>query len=392
MYSIPSLPSRRLLAVQDPIIPIVGELIRANPGTISLGQGMVHYPPPPEVMEAVVRTGSEQSLSHHYGAVEGEPELLDAIYRKLAAENGIEAGPDWTVVVTAGANMGFLNAILAIADPDDEIILLTPFYFNHEMAVRIAGCRPVVVPTSAETHPDVNRIEAALTARTRAVVTISPNNPTGAVYSDGVLREINRLCAMRGLYHIHDEAYEYFRYNGAESGSPGGFLDAARHTISLYSLSKAYGMAGWRIGYMALPSHLRSAVQKIQDTNLICPPRVCQVAALAALRVGRTWCDAHLPSLRAVRTLVLDALGALGDRIEVPSPSGAFYVLLRLRSSLDDMAVVRTLIERHHVAVIPGSTFGAGDSCSLRIAYGALQRETVAEAMRRLVSGLDEIL
>ncbi len=392
MHLVSGLPSRRLQAVQDPIIPIIGDLIRVHPGTISLGQGMVHYPPPPEVMEAVFRATSDGSLSHRYGSVEGETALVDAIHAKLVSENGMKQGTGWTAVVTAGANMGFLNAILAVADPDDEIVLLTPFYFNHEMAVRIAGCRPVLVATTAAHQPDVDRIEAALTDRTRAVVTISPNNPTGAVYSAEVLRHINTLCATRGIYHIHDEAYEYFLHGAVHAVSPGSLPDAERHTISLYSLSKAYGMAGWRIGYMVIPSHLRDAVQKIQDTNLICPPRVCQVAAQAALAVGRSWCEAHLPALSEVRGLVLDALGTLGDRIVVSNPAGAFYVFIRLRTPLQDEAIARLLIAFHRVAVIPGSTFGATDECTLRIAYGALQRETVAEAMQRLVSGLNDIL
>jgi aspartate/methionine/tyrosine aminotransferase len=287
--------------------------------------------------------------------------------------------------------MGFLNAVLAVADPGDDILLLAPFYFNHEMAVRIAGCRPVVVPTSPEYQPDPDRIAEAVTPRTRAVVTVSPNNPTGATYPAGVLRDINRLCGERGLFHIHDEAYEYFRYDGASSGSVGAGTGAPRYTISLYSLSKSYGMAGWRIGYMAIPASLRVAVQKIQDTNLICPPRICQAAACAALDVGRVWCEAHLPALAEVREDVLQALSGLGDRIEAPRPSGAFYVLIRLRTAQDDMSVVRYLIEKHRVAVIPGRTFGVVEGCALRIAFGALQADTVREAMSRLAEGLNQI-
>ena len=172
--------------------------------------------------------------------------------------------------------MAFVNAVLAVADPGDEIILLAPYYFNHEMAVAMAGCRPVVVPTDARYQLRLDAIAPAITPRTRAVVTISPNNPTGAVYPEADLRAVNELCAARGVYHIHDEAYEYFTYDGAAAFLAGSIAGAAPHTISLYSLSKAYGFASWRIGYMVIPDALFEAVNKIQDTKLICPPLVSQ--------------------------------------------------------------------------------------------------------------------
>src|SRR5258706_8114174 len=112
--------------------------------------------------------------------------------------------------------MAFMNAVLAITDPGDEVILQTPYYFNHEMAVTMAGCRPVLVPTNDHFQLQLDRIVEAITPRTRAISTISPNNPTGAVYSEVSLREVNRLCRERGLYHIHDEAYEYFVYESSE--------------------------------------------------------------------------------------------------------------------------------------------------------------------------------
>src|SRR5207253_108726 len=113
-----------------------------------------------------------------------------------------------SVVVTAGGNMAFFNALLAIADAGDEIVLPTPYYFNHEMAIVMLGCRPVLVPTTDDYQLDVDAIAAAITGRTRAIVTISPNNPSGAVYSRDALIAVNRLCRDRGIFHISDEAYE----------------------------------------------------------------------------------------------------------------------------------------------------------------------------------------
>src|SRR5205807_6713610 len=226
-----------------------------------------------------------------------------------------------------GSAMAFLNAVLATADPGDEILILSPFYFNHEMAIDIAGCRAVVAPTDENYQPNLPAIESAITARTRAIVTISPNNPTGAVYSKSTLTSINALCRRRGIYHIADEAYEYFTYGDATHFSPPSIPGSEDYTMGLYSLSKAYGMAGWRIGYMVIPAHLEESIKKIQDTNLICPPILNQLAATAALSAGRAWCQTQIGSFSSVRDLVLSELQRLGDRIFVPTPGGAFYAL-----------------------------------------------------------------
>jgi aspartate/methionine/tyrosine aminotransferase len=329
---------------------------------------------------------------HQYGHVAGIVTLLERLRRKLSHENGINVEKGRQLLVTAGGNMAFVNAVLAIADPGDEIILPTPFYFNHEMAVRMANCTPVPVPTSSSYHLRPEAIEAAVTGRTRAIVTVSPNNPTGAVYDERSLTAVNRLCRDRGIYHICDEAYEYFTYDDAAHYSPGSADDSERHTISLFSFSKAYGMAGLRMGYMVVPEHLFEPVKKIQDTILICPPIASQHAAIGALEAGPAYCRAHIDELASVRDLVREKLADLGDRIELPPMEGAFYGLLRVRTDMEDMQLVRRLIEEYRVALIPGTTFGAIEGCYLRLAYGALRKESVAEAVDRLTKGLGEIL
>lgn len=383
--------SQRMQAVQTPIIPVVGELIRANPGTISLGQGVAWYGPPPEAAVYIQRFWNDPQ-SHKYKLVQGIPELLEMIEKKLASENGIRIGADQRIVVTAGANMGFMNAVLAITDPGDEVVLNLPYYFNHEMAVAMADCRAVCVPTDENYQLVPEAIERALTERTRAVVTISPNNPTGAVYPQEMLREVNAICRRRGIYHISDEAYEYFTYDGATHFSPGGIEGGSPHTISLFSLSKAYGFASWRIGWMVVPERLFEPIRKIQDTILICAPVISQWAAVGAMRAGRAYCLEGLRETREIRGLILDRLGEVADIVTIPRAEGAFYLLLRVHADMEPMRLVRRLIEEHGVAVIPGDTFGIRDQCLLRVAYGALRKDTAAEGIGRLVRGLRRIL
>jgi aspartate/methionine/tyrosine aminotransferase len=382
--------SLRMQSVQSPIIPVVGELIRSNPGTISLGQGVAYYGPPPQAIEAIEKFLAHLE-NHKYKLVQGIPELLEAIEHKLYEENRISMNGS-RLVVTAGANMGFVNAVLAITDPGDEIILQLPYYFNHEMAVVIADCKVVCVSTDDNYQLQPEAIAAAITDRTRAIVTISPNNPTGAVYRESDLRQVNEICRRNGIYHISDEAYEYFTYDGVQHFSPGSIAGAAEHTISLFSLSKAYGFASWRIGWMVIPERLFMPVRKIQDTILICAPVISQWAAVGAMKAGRSYCRQKLQMTAEIRRICLDELNSIAGLVTVPPAYGAFYFLLRVHKNLDPMDLVRQLIEQHKVAVIPGMTFGVEDQCLLRIAYGALQKETAVEGIGRLVKGLKQIM
>lgn len=381
----------RMQAVQSPIIPVVGELIQNSPGTISLGQGVVSYNPPKSAIEFLAKFLAEPT-NNLYKAVEGIPPLVAALATKLQAFNGIEINQGNRIVVTAGSNMGFINAILAITSPGDEIILNKPYYFNHEMAIKMAGCRPVLVETDENYQLRLEAIAQAITPKTRAIVTISPNNPTGVVYSETALREVNQICGTRGIYHISDEAYEYFTYNGVKHISPAAFAGSSDYTISLYSLSKAYGFASWRIGYMVIPQHLLVPVKKVQDTILICAPVISQYAALGALQPKDEYLKENIGAIAQVRQLVLESLNRLQGLCTITPADGAFYFFLKVHTQIDAFELVKRLIHEHQVAVIPGTTFGMENGCYLRVAYGALQQETAKEGIERLVQGLQTIL
>jgi aspartate/methionine/tyrosine aminotransferase len=381
----------RMNQVQLPLIPFVSELIRNHPGTISLGQGVVNYPPPPEAI-ASLQTFLSSSRNHLYQAVTGIEPLIEAIAKKLATDNQIEITAANEIVVTAGSNMGFLSTILAITQAGDEIILNTPYYFNHEMAITMASCHPVLVNTDEQYQLDLQAIAQGITPKTKAIVTISPNNPTGAVYSRASLQAVNDLCRDRGLYHISDEAYEYFTYDGVEHISPASFPHSADHTISLFSLSKAYGFASWRIGYLVIPQHLLLPFKKVQDTNLICPPVVSQYAALGALTVGKSYCQQHLMEIAQVRKVVSEQLQSIKQSVAIAPNPGAFYFWLKINTELDDLELVKQLVEQDQVAAVPGSTFGMKDGCYLRIAYGSLQLSTAKAGIERLIKGINRVV
>ena len=383
--------SRRMKAVTPSHIPTVNALVRDHPGTISLGQGVVHYGPPPEARQGVERFFQDPD-NHKYKSESGIPALIDAFRVKMEVENGIRIGDGNRVIVTAGSNMGFLNAVLAIADPGDEVILPVPYYFNHEMAVTMANCRPVLVPTDVEHRLRLDALEAAITPRTRAILTVSPNNPTGVVYSEESLRAVNALCLAHGLYHISDEAYEYFVYDGARHFSPGSVPGSEGHTITLHTLSKTYGFASWRIGSMVIPAHLNEAVKKAQETNVICPPVISQFAALGTLAAGAAFRAPKIAALARTREVFLGELEALRGLCDVSASEGAIYLFLHLHTDAHPMTVVERLVREYGVAVLPGTDFGLMDACCLRVSYGGLPQASAFEGVGRLVRGLGTIL
>lgn len=395
----PAEPARRLAAVLEPVIPQVGALITSHPGTLSMAQGMVDWGPPPAVLEtvtaALAEAGSDASAAaalDRYGPLQGDPQLLAALREHLVNRYGLDLDGS-ALLVTAGSNMAFQVLMQVLCDPGDEVIVPAPWYFNHVMAVQLAGGVPVL--PAAGLIPDPERLAAAISPRSRAIVTVSPNNPSGVVIPPERLAAINALCARHGLLHISDEAYAAFVHGSVPHHSPGATPGAAAHTVTLQSFSKAYGMAGWRLGYAALPQSLLAALTKVQDTNLICPPRLTQRAALAALAAGPTWLESRLETLRHRRTQVLRTL-ELARRRGLPAtllrePDGAFYALLQAHTPLTGLELVERLIGEHRVATLPGESFGlpaTGQRAVLRLSYGLLASEPLEEALERLCSGL----
>lgn len=382
-------PAQRLAAVQEPVIPIIADLIATTPDTISLGQGTVFYDPPVTAWENVSK--HRKTFGPNYSQVQGEVFLHEQLWQKLQTFNRVSDTDDYELVVTAGANMGFLHAIMAITDPGDEVILPKPFYFNHDMAIEMLSCKTIGVDCTDTYQLDLDRIHSAITPRTKAIVTVSPNNPAGVVYTQESLCALNQLCRENNLYHISDEAYEYFTFDEHVHYSPASNPEATEHTISLFSFSKAYGFSSWRVGYMLIPKRLFATIRKIQDTNLICAPLASQYAAAGALQTGMDYCQEQLAQIQQNRLTLLSELRAVDGIINEPVAEGAFYIFIKLASELSDFAVAEKLIREFRVAVIPGSAFGMQQGCYLRIAYGALDTDNLSVASQRLTQGLNNL-
>jgi aspartate/methionine/tyrosine aminotransferase len=384
-------PAGRLAAVQQPVIPWMGQLIAQHPGTLSLGQGMVHWAPPPQAqhrLQAALAVTDGPGGLGTYGPMAGDPPLRDCLQAWLSSAHQLDLS-DSALLVTAGSNMAFNAVAQVLCDPGDELILPVPYYFNHAMAIQLAGGRPVAV--EAGLIPDPERLAAAITPRTRAIVTVSPNNPSGAVLPPDTLAAINDLCASRGLLHLCDEAYGLFGHGDTPIWSPGSRSGSGAHTVSFGSLSKSHGMAGWRLGWAVVPPTLMAALAKVQDTILICPPRPIQQAAIGALEAGVGWVRERVAGLAERRRQVLRQLDVADAPWRVLGPAdGAFYALLELACPLSSDAAMEQLIREHGVALVSGSSFGLS-GCCLRLSYGLLNDASLEEALQRLRHGLQRM-
>jgi aspartate/methionine/tyrosine aminotransferase len=381
--------AQRLGAVLSPVIPQVSALMRQRPDCLSLAQGMVGWGPP-EAVGAAVAAALEAPPAelHRYGPMAGDGELLEAVRRELEERRGLDLAES-TLLVTAGSNMAFHAVVQALCDPGDEVLVPLPWYFNHAMAIQLAGGIPV--PVAGGLVPDPSHLAAAIGPRTRAIVTVSPNNPSGVVIPPAVLSAINHLCAEHGLLHLSDEAYAAFVHGAVPHHSPGSAPGSGAHTASFFSLSKSHGMAGWRIGFAAVPRALLEPLTKVQDTVLICPPRLTQRAAVAALAEGPAWVAERVRSLQPRRQQLLAAVARAEGLAVVGEPDGAFYALVEAPWTGGEEELLAHLVLDHGVAALPGGSFGLPPRSGrviLRLSYGLLGEAELADAMVRLANAL----
>lgn len=369
-----------------PAIATVNEtadrLARAGRDVIRLGQAVPDLTPPPVVLEKVQAALAERYI-HFYSPDPGLPEVREAIAHKLWTYNHIPCDPDSELLVTVGANHAFFQAILAVSEPGCEVILPSPCYLNHVMAVRMLGMIPVEVPMRVgETGYDLDpeAIIRAMTPKTRAVVMISPNNPTGAVYSKASMREVAIGAAERNIAILTDEVYEYF---SAKHESLAADPELRPHVITLGSFSKTFGMTGWRVGYMVAPPQVTRELLKIHDTIAICATVISQVAVKAALEAPLDYLASYNQELLHREEVLRQELARIPQLQWIP-PQGAMFGMARYRDKRCSQELALDILEKTGVALIPGGAFGEYGEGHLRISYGFANDETLREACHRL--------
>jgi N-succinyldiaminopimelate aminotransferase len=352
---------------------------------INLAQGFPDFEPP----EELVRAASEalhQGL-HQYAPSVGDPVLRQAVADHQRAEYGLDWDPATDVTVTSGASEAITATLIALLEPGDEVVLVEPCYDLYPYAVVAAGGVPVYVPTSfPDFRLDLDRLAAAVTDRTRAIVVNTPTNPTGQQLSAEEIRVLGELAERHDAYLISDEVYEHLVYDGGRHLPVASDPVARERTVTVSSVSKTFSATGWRIGWAVAPAPLSAAVRSAHQFITFNATTPFQRATAVMLGSAGSYYDTLVAQYTERRDILLGALAELD--LEIGRPRGTYFVMTRCAG--DDTAYVKDLIAARGVAAIPASTFyydgrtGPGRGL-VRFAF-CKRADTLRTAARRLQS------
>jgi aminotransferase len=368
------------------------EMKRSGVHVISLAAGQPDFVTPEHIREYAKKALDEGYT--FYPPSPGLPELREAISRKLAEKNSIEADPKSEIIVTVGGKQGVFSTILTLINPGDEVIMADPSWVTYDPCVRLAGGRIVPVPVYERDQfrlmPEA--ISRAITSKTKLVIINSPNNPTGSVLREEDLKGIADLARDKDLFVLSDEIYEYLIYDDLKHFSIASLPGMKERTITVNGFSKAYSMTGWRLGYLVGPKELVQHILAVHEHSVTGPASFAQRAAAQALEDPRS--EQSIKDMVAEfnkrRDVIVEGLNSI-PRVSCVKPSGAFYAFANIsalgRSSMD---VADLLLEKAHVASVPGSAFGMRGEGFLRLSF-ANSRENILEALNRMRVALKAI-
>ncbi len=370
------LSSRRMAGIEKTLIRQVND--RADASCINLGMGELAFPTPAAILEGVSRGLKSWPLG--YTANAGLPELRELI----AARTGRGLGAE-NVCVTIGAEEALFAVLMVLVDPGDEVLVPDPGFPAYPTIVRMAGGVPVSYPLSPSTgfvlRPE--DVEGRLTPRTRLLILNSPNNPTGAVYSNRELEVLATVCSRHDLMVISDEVYREIVFEGPAPS----LSDLYERTVVVDSLSKSYSMTGWRLGWCVASRELISTIVTFNQLAISCPPAVCQRAAILALSgVADAEKRQNIEELRRRRDLAGRCLTDHTD-LAFTRPCGAFYFYVdaspKLSAARTSLDAALELIREEKVVAIPGLAFGRETAGHLRLSFAAAP-EDIEEGIRRI--------
>jgi len=367
------------------------ELSASGENIISFAAGEPDFPTPPEVVEAAIEACRDPRM-HHYTPTSGLPELREAVAETNRARSGLEITAA-NVLITSGTKQAVAHAFTTLLDPGDEVLITSPYWVTFPELISLAGGVPVVVATDEARgfRATVDDLERHRTPRTKALLFVSPSNPTGAVYPKSQMAQIGDWLEERGLWAVSDEIYQNFTYGAATFQSLPEVVPAlADHTIRFNGTSKSYAMTGWRVGWMIAPKPVIAAAGNLQSHVCGNISNVSQWAAAAALRSGTASVERMREAFARRRQTILAGLDALPG-FECPPPDGAFYVFPSVAGVLGreiggrrvetSEQLASVLLDEAKVAVVPGEAFGAPGH--LRFSY-ALADEQLEEGMARI--------
>ncbi len=373
--------SGRARALQRSEIRVLFDAALRHPGAIRLEVGEPSFTTPDHVIDAAMEAAKAGFTK--YGPNGGLASLRELLAAKVAKVDGYEVHPD-QVVVTPGGMSALSSAYLALLDPGDEVLLPTPGFPKMDQMVELFGGHPIFYPLFASEGflPDLDKLEAAITPRTKVLFVNTPANPTGAVFPPALMERLVELCRKHDLWLLSDEVYDELILDEGLEHTAAARFDEDGRVLTVYSFSKVYAMTGWRVGYAVGPPELAATLRKLQEPLVSCPSTVSQKAAEAALTGPRRPFDEMLDAYRRRRQAALSASSAAGIRA-VPS-QGTLYMLLDISdwggSSLD---FALALLEKRGVSVAPGIVFGPAGEGWVRISLAA-DDDQITEGIGRI--------
>jgi aspartate/methionine/tyrosine aminotransferase len=335
-------------------------------GAVNLSQGLPEFDTPPAMLAAAV--AAIQRGDNQYTFPFGTAAFRQAIAHKSAAYNHVPADPETEVTVTCGVSEAAMSTILALTEPDDEVVILEPWYENYVPDCTMAGVRPRFVPLRGPDYTlDPGELRAAFNDRTRLILVNTPHNPTGRVFTRAELQTVAQLCQQFGVIAVTDEIYEHILYDGREHISLASLEGMRERSVTLSGLGKTYAVTGWRVGWAVAAEPLTARIRKVHDYLTVCAPAPFQAAGITALDLPPTYYADMRAQYAARRSILLEALEAAG--MPYRRPEGAYYVMadfgaLRWERAAyarpgwtPDRAFAEYMAREIGVAVVPGSSF-----------------------------------
>lgn len=343
------------------------KMIAEGQDITSFGAGEPDFDTPQFIKDACIKALQEGHTK--YTAATGIPELKEAVQAKLLVDNGLEYDTS-QISINCGAKHSCYNAILACCDPGDEVIIPAPYWTSYPEMVRLAGAEPYFVETKKENKWKLTaeEFESSISGRTKMLILNSPNNPTGAVYTEAELKALVDVAAEEDIVIVSDEIYEKLVYNDKKHVSTAAVSTEAKNlTITINGLSKVYSMTGWRLGYTAAPEEIASAIARIQSHTTSNPTTFAQYGGVAAMQGDNSMIGDMIEEYDMRRQYMLSRLQGISN-VEVIEPDGAFYFLVDTsKMGLASINLSEKLLSRYKVAAVPGIAFGY--DMSVRLSY-----------------------
>ena len=343
-------------------------------------------PTPEPICEAASKATAEGKT--RYAPNAGLPALREVIAKQVSKESGIEYNAN-NVAVTIGATEAVYLSFMACINPDDEVIILAPYWVQYENIVKLLGGKPVIIDTFKESfEPDITAIHQAITDRTKVVVVNSPNNPSGYIYKDCFLKELAELATANHILIFDDEAYRSLVY---EQDFPSITKYCHKEDVVIInSFSKQFAMTGWRVGYVVAEEEFINAVVKFQQNIAVCVATPNQYAAIEAMTNADKYAGGIKDVFTKRREVLIRELNKI-DKISYQAPQGTFYAFIDIsKTGKDSKSFCFELLEKQHVAVIPGIAFGEAFDNYIRLAF-TLNEDKIVEGISRISKYINAI-